>query len=141
MSHITRRWLLKRRLAAGIASVPPTTWAASQPATGEIRTRERVAMAGAANAFMKESTCRVSRLLSAAKGVWSTRKALVSPTGILGEKVTPTHLFRIASVSKPITSVAIFSLLEQDRLTLADQVFGSGGILESDYPIRHEICQ
>jgi len=49
--------------------------------------------------------------------------------------VTPTHLFRIASVSKPITSVAIFSLLEQDRLTLADKVFGSGGILESDYPI------
>jgi len=34
-----------------------------------------------------------------------------------------------------ITSVAIFSLPEQDRLTLADQVFGSGGILESDYPI------
>ena len=28
------------------------------------------------------------------------------------EKVTPAHLFRIASVSKPITSVALFRLME-----------------------------
>jgi CubicO group peptidase (beta-lactamase class C family) len=45
------------------------------------------------------------------------------------EKVTPAHLFRIASVSKPITSVALFRLMEDKRLTLDDTVFGPRGIL------------
>src|SRR5271154_216973 len=45
------------------------------------------------------------------------------------ERVTPAHLFRIASVSKPITSVALFRLMEEKRLTLEDTVFGPGGIL------------
>jgi hypothetical protein len=69
--------------------------------------------------------CRVLRLLSA-KGVSCTRKALVSLDKHTGEKVTPTHLFRIASVSKPITSVAIFLLLEQNRLTAESQVMSTG---------------
>lgn len=47
--------------------------------------------------------------------------------------VTPVHLFRIASVSKPITSVAIFTLIEQGRLKLDDHIFGAGGVLGSDY--------
>ena len=50
-----------------------------------------------------------------------------------GEKVTPPNLFRIASVSKPVTSVAVFSLVEQGRLALADKVFGRNGILRNDY--------
>jgi hypothetical protein len=51
MSQITRRW---RSFATGIASVLPTTWAASRSASDEIRNRERVVMAGAAHAFMEE---------------------------------------------------------------------------------------
>jgi len=50
-----------------------------------------------------------------------------------GEKVTPAHLFRIASVSKPITSVAVFQLIEQGKLRLDDHVFGPGAILGTDY--------
>jgi CubicO group peptidase (beta-lactamase class C family) len=50
-----------------------------------------------------------------------------------GEQITPSHLFRIASVTKPITSVAIFSLIEQNRLRLNDLVFGSRGLLQFDY--------
>jgi CubicO group peptidase (beta-lactamase class C family) len=49
------------------------------------------------------------------------------------QRVTPEHLFRIASVSKPITSVALFTLIEQGRLKLADHVFGAGGVLGCDY--------
>jgi CubicO group peptidase (beta-lactamase class C family) len=45
------------------------------------------------------------------------------------EKVTPAHFFRIASVSKPITSVTLFRLMEERRLALEDTVFGSRGIL------------
>ena len=39
------------------------------------------------------------------------------------EQVTPTSLFRIASISKPITAVAILQLCDQDRLCLDDKVF------------------
>src|ERR1700690_3429410 len=38
-------------------------------------------------------------------------------------------LFRIADVTMPITSVAIFTLFEQGKLKLTDNVFGSSGIL------------
>jgi len=39
------------------------------------------------------------------------------------ERVKPTSLFRIASVSKPITAVAILQLVEQGRLSLDEPVF------------------
>jgi CubicO group peptidase (beta-lactamase class C family) len=42
-------------------------------------------------------------------------------------------LFRIASLSKPITAVAIFSLIEQGKLKLTDKVFGPSGILGDKY--------
>ena len=45
-------------------------------------------------------------------------------TGQRQERVTPTSLFRIASVSKPITAVAILQLVEQGRLTLDEPIFG-----------------
>ena len=45
------------------------------------------------------------------------------------KRVTPIHLFRIASLSKPITSVAILQLLEAGKLRLNDKVFGASGLL------------
>jgi CubicO group peptidase (beta-lactamase class C family) len=42
-------------------------------------------------------------------------------------------LFRIADVSKPITSVTIFSLIEAGKLNLTDKVFGASGILGTKY--------
>ena len=47
--------------------------------------------------------------------------------------VTPDQLFRIASVSKPFTSAAIFSLVEQGRLTPDDRIFGGEGRLAFDF--------
>jgi len=44
-----------------------------------------------------------------------------------------TSLFRLASVSKQITSVAIMKLLQDGKLTLDSKVFGTGGILGNDY--------
>ncbi len=46
-----------------------------------------------------------------------------------GEEVKPGHLFRIASVSKLITAVAIMKLYEEGNLGLDDPVFGQQGIL------------
>lgn len=57
------------------------------------------------------------------------------------EKLEPGHRFRIASVSKPITSVAIFLLEERGELGLDDLVFGERGILGMPGPdgitVRH----
>ena len=50
-----------------------------------------------------------------------------------GAPVTVDHLFRIASVSTPITAVAILSLIEQGRLALEDLVFGEQGRLGFDF--------
>jgi CubicO group peptidase (beta-lactamase class C family) len=45
------------------------------------------------------------------------------------EPLTPAFRFRIASVSKPITSAAIFRLIELGKLGLDDKVFGPKGRL------------
>ena len=39
-------------------------------------------------------------------------------------KVAPPNLFRIASISKPMTAVTVFTLIEQGKLTLADKMLG-----------------
>ena len=49
------------------------------------------------------------------------------------EPVTPDHLFRIASISKPITAVAILRLVEEGRLSLDQKVFGEGALLGTTY--------
>jgi D-alanyl-D-alanine carboxypeptidase len=51
------------------------------------------------------------------------------------EKVCPSSLFRIASLSKAFTSVAIMQLIEGGRLSLDANVFGDNGILGNDYGI------
>jgi len=44
-----------------------------------------------------------------------------------------TSQFRIAALSKPITSVAIFTFIEKEKLHLNDKVFGPSGILGTKY--------
>ena len=51
-----------------------------------------------------------------------------------GEEAGPTSLFRIASVSKPFTSVAVMKLIEANQLSLEDKIFGPGTVLGSSYP-------
>jgi CubicO group peptidase (beta-lactamase class C family) len=59
------------------------------------------------------------------------------PFGMADKKearqLLPNSLFRIASVTKPITSVTIFSLMERGKLNLADKVFGPSGILGTKF--------
>lgn len=68
------------------------------------------------------------------------RLAYEQAFGVMGrdtrEELTTSNLFRIASVTKPITSVAIFSLIEQGRLRSDDKVFGTDGILGTEYGKR-----
>ena len=48
------------------------------------------------------------------------------------EEVAPHHQFRIGSLSKLITTVAVMKLREEDKLSLDDKVFGEGGILRGE---------
>ena len=47
--------------------------------------------------------------------------------------LTPEHRMRIASLSKPITSIAIMKLWEEKKLRLDDFVFGENGIFKNRY--------
>jgi len=49
------------------------------------------------------------------------------------EQLTASHTFRIASATKPFTSVAIFKLIEDGRLKPEDKVFGRLGVLGTTY--------
>jgi CubicO group peptidase (beta-lactamase class C family) len=52
---------------------------------------------------------------------------------ITREEVQPFHRFRIASISKLVTAVAIMKLAEDGKLSLNDKVFGSEAILDDPY--------
>lgn len=49
------------------------------------------------------------------------------------ERLSVNNLFRVASVTKPITSTTIFSLIERDKLRQHDRVFGPNGVLGTKY--------
>lgn len=51
-----------------------------------------------------------------------------------GEPVGPMHRFRIASVSKPITRVAVMRVVQDTDLATTSKVFGSGSVLGGSYP-------
>jgi CubicO group peptidase (beta-lactamase class C family) len=49
------------------------------------------------------------------------------------EETQPYNIFRIASLSKPITAIGIMKLVENGTINLSDKVFGSGGLLENHW--------
>lgn len=50
-----------------------------------------------------------------------------------GEDLTTESLFRIASISKSLTAIALMKLAEEGKLSLDDHVFGQGAILGTKY--------
>ena len=49
------------------------------------------------------------------------------------ERVTDNHLFRLASMSKQHTAIAVMTLMERGQLGLDSTVFGIGGLLEEEF--------
>jgi CubicO group peptidase (beta-lactamase class C family) len=49
------------------------------------------------------------------------------------EPVHTSHLFRIASATKPFTATAIMQLVEKGKLKLTDKVFGPGSVLGTTF--------
>jgi CubicO group peptidase (beta-lactamase class C family) len=50
-----------------------------------------------------------------------------------GEPVGPSHRFRIASVSKPITRVAVARVVQDTNLDMSSKIFGNNSVLGSQY--------
>jgi CubicO group peptidase (beta-lactamase class C family) len=94
---------------------------------------EREAMADLGHAFMEQHDIPALSVAIGRAGRIVYREALGWADLEGHEELTPDHLFRIASVSKPITSATIFSLSEAGRLQPVDRVFGPGAVLGTDF--------
>jgi CubicO group peptidase (beta-lactamase class C family) len=90
-------------------------------------------MAAAAHAFMQTYTAPGLSIAVGHAGTLIYQDAFGVADRERNEPLTPMHLFRIANVTKPITSTTIFSLIEQGRLRLDDRVFGPGALLGTDF--------
>jgi CubicO group peptidase (beta-lactamase class C family) len=128
----TRRELIGGIGALTLAGGVPSRLAGAQPAAA-IAPAERAAMADVAMAFLKDQGVPGLAVAIADCGQVAYEAGFGFADKARAEKVVPTNLFRIASVSKVLTSVAVFTLIEKSHLTLADKVFGTGGVLGTDY--------
>lgn len=115
---ITRRsWLRQASLAAAAGTIPQALAAKPDPnAAAQI---ESLALD-----FMKQFGVPGLSIAFSAKGRPAFSHAYGLADDAAGEELTTSHRFRIASISKPITSVAIFKLIESGKLKLDDPVFG-----------------
>ncbi|GGI22686.1 serine hydrolase domain-containing protein [Bradyrhizobium guangdongense] len=94
---------------------------------------ERAAMARLAQAFMGKFDVPGLSVAIGYAGAIVHQAAYGLADLEQNEAATPHHLFRIASISKMITSVTLFRLIEENRVKLTDRVFGPGALLGTDY--------
>lgn len=139
MKRMTRRSCLKQITVAAGASVLSAGFPLWPGFAGEAEAQptptesEAAAMAAIAREMMSQCNAPGLSVAIARHGRLVYQKAFGYADRDKAESVTTSSLFRIASVSKPITSVAIFSLIEAGRLGLDDLIFGARGILRFDY--------
>jgi CubicO group peptidase (beta-lactamase class C family) len=140
-TRISRRNLLARSIVGASSSAlwSCAPWSAGAQSVspdaspGPPQPSERAAMATVATTFMQKYAVPG---LSVAIGHLNHplyQEAFGFADRERNEALTPTHLFRIASVTKPITSVAVFSLIERGRLRLDDRIFGPDAVLGTDF--------
>lgn len=118
---------------AGLAVAYSRWWRKSSPDRAEVSSSERNAIEGIGENFMKKFAVPGLSVAIARDGVPAYDEAFGYANRERQEVVSPSSLFRIASVSKPITSTGIFTLIEKGKLSLSDRVFGPGAILGTNY--------
>jgi CubicO group peptidase (beta-lactamase class C family) len=130
MTRLARRAMLGLTLA-GCSGLPDR--ALGQSERQEVTAQERAAMAEAAAGFMTNYAVPGLSVAVARAGRLAYAEAFGVADRDAGEALTPAHRFRIASVTKPITSAAIFTLVEQGKLHLSDRIFGPDAVLGVSY--------
>lgn len=139
MQEITRRACLERIVWSATAAALPALFRAGPVPARDFASQPKptpdqgMAMAAVARRFMDRYTVPGLSVVIARHGQFVYSEGFGFADQSTGERMTPSHLFRIASVSKPITAVAAYCLVEQGRLGLDEPVFGGDGVLGLDY--------
>jgi CubicO group peptidase (beta-lactamase class C family) len=131
----TRRSVLQNLLtAAAAAAVPlPEFEAFAQAQYGGSPGQQRGEMGRIAQAFRQQFSVPASSIAISRNGQFVYDQAVGMGDRQHLTQVQQSSQFRIASVTKPITSVTIFSLIEQGKLKLTDKVFGPSGVFGIKY--------
>lgn len=148
MAPLSRRSAIKLGIAgAALSAVASTRWWVNRlPRTAEVSPTERKRMQVVAEEFMHKFDAPGLSVAIARQGTLVYDEGFGFASREEHEILSPSNLFRIASVTKPITSIGIFTLVEKGKISLQDAVFGSGAILGNDYgtqpykPFIREIC-
>jgi CubicO group peptidase (beta-lactamase class C family) len=132
---ISRRSLLRNLCGPAAAGIIARHLAGSSSllAQEEERNGSRAAMFRIARAFMVQYSVPGMSIAITRRGKFVYQHQFGMADKQAAQQVLPDSLFRIASVTKPITSVTIFTLIEKGRLNLSDKVFGASGILGTQY--------
>jgi CubicO group peptidase (beta-lactamase class C family) len=138
MTLFSRRTYLKQIAWAATGTTLPgllrtRSAVASDTVPTGLPAQERSTLSGLANTFLEQFKAPGLSVAIARHGRLVYQEGFGFADTEKREPLNPRHIFRIASVSKPITSVEIFSLIEQGKLQLHDRVFGPKGLLGADY--------
>jgi CubicO group peptidase (beta-lactamase class C family) len=145
---LSRRRAIQLTICGAVfgAAVSARWWSKRLSRTAELSPSERNAMQVVAEDFMRRFDVPGLSVAIARDGVPVYGETFGAADRESQEPLSPASLFRIASVTKPITSVAIFTLIEKGKIGLQDRVFGPGAILGTDFgtqpykPYTEEIC-
>ena len=130
---LTRRALLQNLAVVAAATTVPIPKAFAQPQYGASTGQQRGEMGRIAGAFRRQFSVPATSIAISRNGEFVYDEALGMADRQHLTQAQQDSLFRIASVTKPITAVTIFSLLEQGKLNLTDKVFGPSAILGIKY--------
>jgi CubicO group peptidase (beta-lactamase class C family) len=137
MSHVTRRVALQQMLGAAVAlTLAPRASALTLPAPQQhLRPspEEHRQMAEVGLKFVNQFFAPALSVSIVRNGKFVFERPYGMADRDVQLQTSPTTLFRIASATKPFTSVAIFTLIEQGKLNLTDKVFGPNGIVGNLY--------
>jgi CubicO group peptidase (beta-lactamase class C family) len=134
--QLTRRSMIRKlagTLAAGWAAFPAYEAFASQLPGSQTTGAERGQLNRLMWQFNRRFTVPSLSLAISRNAAFVYDRAIGMADHEKAIQAEQSSLFRIASVTKPITSVAIFSLIEQRKINLGDKVFGPSGILGTKY--------
>ena len=132
---LDRRSLIRNLLSTAAATTlgfPPLE-ALAQPQYGGSTGQQRAEMGRIAAEFRRQFSVPATSIAISRNGRFVYDEAVGMADEQNLTQAQQKSLFRIASVTKPITSVTIFSLIEQGILNLNDTVFGPSGILGIKY--------
>jgi CubicO group peptidase (beta-lactamase class C family) len=131
---LTRRSLLKSLLAsAACTGSLADLMAVAQPQYAGSNGQQRGEMGRMAAQFRGQFSVPASSIAITRNGQFAYDEAVGMGDRQHLTQVQQSSLFRIASVTMPITSVTVFSLIEQGKLNLADKIFGTSAILGTKY--------